>query len=47
MQDVIIKCRDCGNEFTVTASEQKWFELKQLALPKRCKHCRSKRKNNK
>lgn len=42
--DKKIKCRDCGNTFTLTVDEQNWFREKGLELPKRCKSCRQKRK---
>ena len=37
-------CKDCGNEFVITVSEQKFYESKELALPKRCEACRKARK---
>ena len=40
----IVKCKDCGKEFTITASEQEFYESKELALPKRCADCRKARK---
>ena len=40
LTDKILKCCDCGDEFTFTAGEQEWYIRKQLALPKRCKSCR-------
>jgi DNA replicative helicase MCM subunit Mcm2 (Cdc46/Mcm family) len=43
---MVIKCRDCGTEFSVDEKEQKWFESKGLQMPKRCKACRDKRKQN-
>jgi hypothetical protein len=33
-------CRDCGAPFVWTAGEQSYFQLRQLAEPKRCHHCR-------
>lgn len=40
------KCKDCGKEFYMDYSEVHFFEKKELSLPKRCKECRDKRKNN-
>ena len=37
-------CKDCNKEFTITVSEQKFYESKELALPKRCADCRAARK---
>lgn len=38
-----IKCTDCGNEFTMAPSEQKFYLNKGYKLPKRCEACRTKR----
>lgn len=40
-------CIDCGKEFVISAGEQKFYESHNLALPKRCKDCRKKRKDEK
>ena len=40
------KCKDCGEEFYMTYREVHFYEEKGLSLPKRCKECREKRKNN-
>lgn len=45
MEDKIIKCQDCGREFTFTVNEQKFYEEKGFTPPKRCKACRDARKN--
>jgi CxxC-x17-CxxC domain-containing protein len=43
-QDKVLKCVDCGGEFTFTAGEQLFFHDKQFRNePKRCKACKSKR----
>ena len=44
MQDIKIKCQDCGREFLFTAQEQKFYEEKGFTPPKRCRYCRNKRK---
>lgn len=46
-KDEIIVCRNCGNEFTFTVGEQKFFEEKGFTKPVRCKECRNKRKAEK
>ncbi len=46
MQDKIIKCRDCGQEFVFTAGEQEFFALKGFSEPIRCSSCRAARKAN-
>lgn len=43
-KDKIIICRNCGNEFTFTVGEQKFYEEKGFTEPVRCKECRDKRK---
>ncbi len=35
---------DCSEEFTITIGEQEFYRSKDFELPKRCKACRSKRK---
>lgn len=40
-------CKDCSNEFTISIQELKFFNKKNLTLPKRCKSCRQKRKHQK
>jgi CxxC-x17-CxxC domain-containing protein len=43
-QDRLLKCIDCGSEFTFTAGEQLFFYDKQFKNePKRCKPCKTKR----
>lgn len=39
-----IICKDCGKEFELSPNEQAFFLSKNLQLPKRCKECRRKRK---
>lgn len=40
------KCYDCGQEFVLELGEIKFFIKKGFDYPKRCKSCRSKRKQN-
>lgn len=45
-EDKTIICKDCGQEFIFTASEQDFFEEKGFTNePQRCKSCRDARKN--
>lgn len=39
------KCKQCGEEFTLTDSEIKFYNDKGLNLPKRCSECRKKNSN--
>ena len=36
----VIKCSDCGNEFTWTVGEQEFYTQKNFVPPKRCSKCR-------
>ena len=46
-QDKSLKCRDCGNNFTFTASEQQFFAEKGFTNePGRCPTCRRARRNS-
>ena len=45
LQDKTLTCRDCGHEFTFTASEQEFFAQKGFTNePGRCPECRAARK---
>ncbi len=44
MQDKILSCSDCGQQFTFTASEQEFFAKKGFTDPSRCPDCRAARK---
>lgn len=44
--DKTLVCKDCGQEFVFTASEQEFFAEKGFTNePQRCKPCRDARKN--
>jgi len=44
-QDKILTCRDCGAEFTFSASEQEFYAEKGFENePTRCRDCRAARK---
>lgn len=40
MEDKILTCKECGEKFTLTVDDQKWYEEKGYKEPKRCKLCR-------
>lgn len=45
--DKTLVCKDCGQEFTFTASEQEFYAEKGFTNePQRCKTCRDARKSN-
>ena len=45
LQDRLIKCVDCGEEFTFTVGEQEFYRSHGLTnAPTRCKRCRENRK---
>ena len=47
MEDKIIKCKICGNEFTWSEAEIQFYQDRKLVEPKRCPDCRTKRKSDK
>ena len=45
--DKVLKCRDCGEEFTFTAGEQAFYKERGFQHePTRCRNCRDKRKTD-
>lgn len=46
MQDKILTCRDCGQEFVFTAGEQEFYAEKGFSEPSRCSACRAARKSS-
>lgn len=45
-EDKILKCRDCGQEFTFTAGEQEFYAERGFNnAPSRCKACRDAKKS--
>jgi hypothetical protein len=40
--DYLLKCFECGDRFTFTVEEQKFYKQKGFKLPKRCRKCRNK-----
>ncbi len=47
MEDKIIKCKICGNEFIWSEAEIQFYQDRKLVEPKRCPECRTKRKSDK
>ena len=47
MKDKSLYCIECGEQFTFTAGEQKYYKRHELDQPKRCKCCREIRKARK
>jgi hypothetical protein len=45
MPDQKIKCKDCGQDFIHTESDQEFFAEKKFQPPKRCKPCRQARRD--
>lgn len=41
--DLLLKCWVCGERFTFTIGEQKFYKGKGFKYPKRCKECRNER----
>ena len=46
MEDKMLTCKDCGNEFAFTAREQQFFAEKGFQnQPQRCRDCRQARRS--
>lgn len=45
-KDLVLKCCDCGAEFTWYSADQEFFASKGFTAPKRCKDCRAQKKAN-
>lgn len=43
-EDKELICKDCGEFFTFSGGEQRYYAERQFSEPKRCKPCRQKRK---
>ena len=44
IEDKELGCCDCGQAFTFSTGEQRYFKSKGLSIPKRCKPCRQQRR---
>lgn len=47
MEDIKLQCVGCKKEFVFPVHEQKFFEKQGFTPPKRCRACRSKRRQEK
>lgn len=45
MEDKILVCKDCGNEFVFTVREQEFFKTMEFQEPVRCPQCRKEAKH--
>ena len=43
-KDKVIVCKICSQTFVFTAGEQEFYCDRNLAEPKRCPHCRARRR---
>jgi CxxC-x17-CxxC domain-containing protein len=43
--DMVITCRDCGQNFTFTSGEQDFYASRGFSEPSRCADCRAARKS--
>jgi hypothetical protein len=41
--DIVIKCKICGEDFVFTKKEQEFYKEKGFELPRRCWKCRKKK----
>lgn len=41
--DIVIKCKECGEDFVLTKGEQEFYKEKEFEYPKRCWNCRKKK----
>ncbi|MBM7604856.1 superfamily II DNA helicase RecQ [Metabacillus crassostreae] len=42
-EDLLLKCWECGDRFTFSIGEQKFYKQRRFELPKRCTSCREQR----
>jgi hypothetical protein len=42
--DVTLTCCDCGNDFTWSDGEQRFYTERNLSMPRRCQPCRTYRR---
>lgn len=45
MKEHYITCAECGEEFSISEEEAKWYQDRGFVLPKRCPACRKKRRH--
>ena len=44
LEDLTLTCVDCGEPFTFSAGERRFFASKKLSQKKRCRKCLDRRK---
>lgn len=44
MEEIVAKCKDCNENFTITVDDQLFYQNLGYQLPVRCKPCRHKRR---
>lgn len=44
--DIQLTCSDCGQDFVFSASDQAFFQERGYSTPKRCRACRTAKKND-
>ncbi|WP_010531984.1 zinc-ribbon domain containing protein [Lentibacillus jeotgali] len=42
-RDIDLRCIECGNYFTFTVGEQRFYQRMGFVYPRRCKSCREQR----
>lgn len=42
LEEKVIKCSSCGREFTISPSEQKFYQKRGYKVPKKCYDCKTK-----
>lgn len=45
MPDIEYVCKDCNQTFVFSEGEQKYYQDRGLAIPKRCARCRLRRRS--
>jgi hypothetical protein len=46
-EDILLQCKDCGDDFNFSGKDQVFFTRKSFPPPVRCSVCREERENNK
>ena len=44
LEDMLIRCCDCGQDFVWTAGQRQYFRDRDLRQPRRCSECRGARR---
>ena len=43
-QNTLLRCCDCGEQYTLGVGEAAWYREHGMSWPKRCSRCRRRRK---